>query len=68
MQTKPGYTSERPYYYGTVDAVRKIFRYEGIRGFYQGLTPSVAGAGVAWAAYFYWYVNLVVCALFSYFH
>ncbi|CAB3403994.1 unnamed protein product [Caenorhabditis bovis] len=45
----------RPQYNGYADAVRKIVRAEGIRGLYQGLTPSLIGASLSWGLYFQWY-------------
>ena len=32
-------------YTGQVDAIRSIFKYEGVRGFYRGLLPNVALVG-----------------------
>jgi hypothetical protein len=55
VQVAPGFTTARPFYNGTVHAVKTIVQTEGWKGLYQGLTPSVAGAAIAWGAYFYWY-------------
>ncbi|CAO4364369.1 unnamed protein product [Caenorhabditis nigoni] len=48
----------RPQYTNYADAVRKIIRVEGVRGLYQGITPSVIGAAVSWGLYFQWYNTL----------
>lgn len=45
--------ADRPQYRGTIDAARIIFRQEGIRGLYQGVTPNVWGAGASWGFYFF---------------
>ncbi|EFO86058.1 hypothetical protein GCK72_005036 [Caenorhabditis remanei] len=51
-------SSLRPQYKGYADAVRKIVRVEGVRGLYQGWTPSLIGASVSWGLYFQWYNSL----------
>lgn len=42
-------------YTGQVDAIRSIFKYEGVRGFYRGLLPNIAlvgpQAGVTFVSY-----------------
>lgn len=39
-----GTTSRPPWqYHGTVDAIRKMYRAEGIKPFYSGLTPAMLG-------------------------
>nr|ACO14711.1 Mitochondrial folate transporter/carrier [Caligus clemensi] len=45
----------RPKYSGLGHAVSSIFRHEGLRGFYKGVTPNIAGAGTAWGLYFLFY-------------
>uniref|UniRef100_A0A7E4VYV8 Mitochondrial carrier protein n=1 Tax=Panagrellus redivivus TaxID=6233 RepID=A0A7E4VYV8_PANRE len=42
----------RPQYSSYLDATRKIFRAEGIRGLYQGLSPNLLAAPIAWGLYF----------------
>lgn len=42
----------RPQYTGLTNAVTTIFRQEGIRGFYRGVTPNCWGAGASWGLYF----------------
>jgi solute carrier family 25 folate transporter 32 len=49
-----GQTS-RPQYTGLRHACRSIFKQEGVKGFYKGVTPNVAGAGTAWGFYFLFY-------------
>lgn len=51
-------SSLRPQYKSYADAVRQIVRIEGIRGLYQGWTPSLIGASVSWGLYFQWYNTL----------
>lgn len=45
----------RPLYRGLRHAARSIWRTEGIRGFYQGVTPNCIGSGTAWGLYFVFY-------------
>jgi len=42
----------RPVYKGLVDAFTAIYRSDGVRGLYGGVTPSMIGAGSAWGLYF----------------
>uniref|UniRef100_A0A0N7ZAG6 Solute carrier family 25 member 32 n=1 Tax=Scylla olivacea TaxID=85551 RepID=A0A0N7ZAG6_SCYOL len=50
-----GAASAKPHYTGLTQAVGQIFRHEGIRGLYRGVTPNVWGAGSAWGFYFLFY-------------
>ncbi|XP_063876952.1 LOW QUALITY PROTEIN: solute carrier family 25 member 32-like, partial [Scylla paramamosain] len=50
-----GAASAKPHYTGLTQAVGQIFRHEGIRGLYRGVTPNVGGAGSAWGFYFLFY-------------
>jgi solute carrier family 25 folate transporter 32 len=44
-----------PQYRGLSSAFVTIFREEGFRGLYKGVTPNVWGAGSAWGLYFLFY-------------
>jgi len=48
----------KPHYAGLRQAVTTIFRSEGMRGLYRGVTPNVAGAGSAWGFYFLFYQTI----------
>lgn len=50
-----GAASAKPHYTGLTQAMGQIFRHEGIRGLYRGVTPNVWGAGSAWGFYFLFY-------------
>jgi len=50
----------RPQYSGLGDAFKSIFRQEGIRGLYKGVTPNMAGAGTAWGFYFLFYNSIKI--------
>ncbi len=43
---------------GISKAFHSIFRNEGVRGLYKGVTPNVAGAGSAWGFYFLFYQSI----------
>ncbi|XP_043921617.1 mitochondrial folate transporter/carrier [Protopterus annectens] len=45
----------RPKYNGILHCVSTIWRQEGLRGLYQGVTPNVWGAGASWGLYFFFY-------------
>ena len=47
-----GLVVTRPKYTGLTNAVTTIFRQEGIKGFYRGVTPNIWGAGASWGLYF----------------
>lgn len=38
----------------TMSILRFIFRQDGLRGLYRGLTPNLAGATASWTFYFWW--------------
>lgn len=39
----------------SIRLARGILRHEGWRGLYQGLSPAVVGASIAWGGYFFFY-------------
>lgn len=45
-------------YHGTLDAVRKITKSEGLTGLYAGMTGSLLGVASTNFAYFYWYTTV----------
>ncbi|TRY95785.1 hypothetical protein DNTS_018333 [Danionella cerebrum] len=45
----------RPQYDGMMDCMKTIWKLEGIRGLYQGVTPNIWGAGASWGFYFLFY-------------
>ncbi|KAJ6640945.1 Mitochondrial folate transporter/carrier [Pseudolycoriella hygida] len=53
-----GRTTTAPQYGGLRSAVHTIFREEGFRGLYKGVTPNVWGSGSAWGFYFMFYNSI----------
>ncbi|CAO1315416.1 unnamed protein product [Diamesa hyperborea] len=47
--------SAAPQYRGVSSAFATIFRQEGFKGLYKGVTPNVWGSGSAWGFYFLFY-------------
>lgn len=47
--------ANRPHYNGLGHAFTSIFKQEGVKGLYKGVTPNVAGAGTSWGFYFLFY-------------
>uniref|UniRef100_A0A8D2Q609 Solute carrier family 25 member 32 n=1 Tax=Varanus komodoensis TaxID=61221 RepID=A0A8D2Q609_VARKO len=45
----------RPKYNGILHCLTTVWKQEGLRGLYQGVTPNVWGAGVSWGLYFFFY-------------
>ncbi|XP_072459427.1 solute carrier family 25 member 32 [Notamacropus eugenii] len=45
----------RPKYKGIVHCLTTIWKIDGLRGLYQGVTPNVWGAGLSWGLYFFFY-------------
>lgn len=43
----------RPKYKGIVHCLTTIWKLDGVRGLYQGVTPNVWGAGLSWGLYFF---------------
>lgn len=50
-----GRTAAVPQYRGLTGAFLTIFRQEGFRGLYKGVTPNIWGSGSAWGFYFLFY-------------
>ncbi|KNC25121.1 hypothetical protein FF38_07816 [Lucilia cuprina] len=50
-----GRTAAVPQYRGLGSAFATIFRQEGFRGLYKGVTPNVWGSGSSWGLYFMFY-------------
>lgn len=50
-----GRTTTIPQYRGLGSAFTTIFRQEGFRGLYKGVTPNVWGSGSSWGLYFMFY-------------
>lgn len=47
----------RPKYSGILHCMKSVWKQEGLRGLYQGVTPNVWGAGASWGLYFLLYVS-----------
>ncbi|XP_069477569.1 solute carrier family 25 member 32 [Ambystoma mexicanum] len=45
----------RPKYNGILHCMATVWRNEGLRGLYQGVTPNMWGAGASWGLYFLFY-------------
>ncbi|XP_074057012.1 solute carrier family 25 member 32 [Macrotis lagotis] len=45
----------RPKYKGIIHCLTTIWKVDGLRGLYQGVTPNVWGAGLSWGLYFFFY-------------
>lgn len=45
----------RPKYSSIFDCMKSVWKQEGLRGLYQGVTPNVWGAGASWGLYFFFY-------------
>lgn len=52
LQAQDGVRGQLPVYRGAADALRQMWRVEGWRSLYAGLTPALVGAGVSWGIYF----------------
>ncbi|XP_055609431.1 mitochondrial folate transporter/carrier [Uranotaenia lowii] len=50
-----GRTTTVPQYRGLTGAFLTIFKQEGLRGLYKGVTPNIWGSGSAWGFYFLFY-------------
>ncbi|KAJ7395348.1 hypothetical protein BTVI_155886 [Pitangus sulphuratus] len=45
----------RPKYNGIFHCMFTVWKHEGLRGLYQGVTPNMVGAGASWGLYFFFY-------------
>ncbi|KYO29349.1 mitochondrial folate transporter/carrier isoform X1 [Alligator mississippiensis] len=45
----------RPKYNGILHCLTTVWKHEGLRGLYQGVTPNMWGAGASWGLYFFFY-------------
>ncbi|KAM4705502.1 solute carrier family 25 member 32 [Rhinophrynus dorsalis] len=45
----------RPQYRGIFHCLVTVWKREGLRGLYQGVTPNMWGAGASWGLYFFFY-------------
>ncbi|OXB51980.1 hypothetical protein ASZ78_006154, partial [Callipepla squamata] len=45
----------RPKYNGILHCLTTVWKNEGLRGLYQGVTPNMVGAGASWGLYFFFY-------------
>ncbi|KAM6349473.1 solute carrier family 25 member 32 [Podargus strigoides] len=45
----------RPKYNGILHCMSTVWKHEGLRGLYQGVTPNILGAGASWGLYFFFY-------------
>jgi len=48
-----GYDKSVPIYKNTFDCIRKIYKYDGISGFYRGLHANYVKSFAQWSIYFY---------------
>lgn len=53
-----GRTATLPQYRGLTGAFLTIFRQEGFKGLYKGVTPNIWGSGSAWGFYFLFYNSI----------
>ncbi|XP_034619325.1 mitochondrial folate transporter/carrier isoform X2 [Trachemys scripta elegans] len=45
----------RPKYNGILHCLTTVWKHEGLRGLYKGVTPNIWGAGASWGLYFFFY-------------
>eukprot|EP00026_Physarum_polycephalum_P014033 Phypoly_transcript_14500.p1 GENE.Phypoly_transcript_14500~~Phypoly_transcript_14500.p1 ORF type:complete len:292 (+),score=10.13 Phypoly_transcript_14500:98-973(+) len=55
LQAQDNECKGRIRYGGAIDACKMIWRLEGIRGFYYGLSPSLVANGISWGSCFFIY-------------
>lgn len=53
----------RKVYRNMRDVIPNIYKLHGLRGFYQGISPNLAGAACSWGLYFFVYHTLKTAAL-----
>lgn len=63
FQVNEGSATHRPQYKGIRDAFLKIYKNEGVKGLYQGVTPNVWGSGASWGLYFLFYSTIKTAML-----
>lgn len=47
-----------PKYTGILNALKTIYKVEGFKGLYRGVTPNLCGAGASWGLYFFFYNSI----------
>lgn len=47
-----------PKYSSIANAFSTIYKHEGFRGLYRGVTPNICGAGSSWGLYFFFYNSI----------
>ncbi|MBZ3874096.1 Mitochondrial folate transporter/carrier [Sciurus carolinensis] len=53
----------RPKYKGILHCLSTIWKLDGLRGLYQGVTPNVWGAGLSWGLYFFFLFIFILLLL-----
>lgn len=53
-----GKTVTTPKYMSIAGGLRSIYKQEGARGLYRGVTPNLIGSGSSWGLYFFFYNSL----------
>lgn len=53
-----GKTTSTPKYSGIANAFLTIYKQEGLKGLYRGVTPNGWGAATSWGLYFYFYNSI----------
>lgn len=56
----------RPKYSGIIHCMKSVWKQEGMRGLYQGVTPNIWGAGASWGLYFLLYVGCKATGIIIY--
>nr|CAB3266179.1 mitochondrial folate transporter/carrier [Phallusia mammillata] len=50
--------SSRPQYNSMWDLTKSVWKKQGFRGLYAGVTPNIIGAGMSWGLYFFLYQTI----------